>query len=297
MTRSRDSSMPFAAHDAPNSAGSAHAARRTTRSIPTIIDGVAEVTERRPLDKSAAARAAAHCEDHADEPFWAAGEADARSRGFGRRTESYFTDAGPFGRTARGLTTLVARRHENESDLLWQALDLSRHARLKPPAELVGLEAPLPHVQRSIGLRARNAALVAGGFLFGLLAIPVFLLSSSAAPVAAPIADVAVMGGETGDLVLERVTASLLPRGDGKVLSVEGTVRNVAGRNAIVPPLRIALSREGSVVGERPLSIGVKRLSSGQSAHFVSRIAVASATSGKIAIGFQIHRPASASNR
>ena len=296
MTRSRDNSMPFAAHEVPESSGPAHSARNTARSNPTIIDGVAEVTERRRLDKSAAARAAALGEYQTDEPFWAAGEADARSRGFGRRTESFFANAGPFGRTARDRTALVARRHENDSDLLWQALDLSRHA-LKPNAEPIGLEAALPQIQRNIGLKARNAALIAGGFLFGLLAIPVVLLSSSAAPVTAPISNVAVMGNDAGDLVLERVVASLVPRGQGKVLSVEGTVRNVAEQDALVPLLHIALAREGSVIGERPLSIGVKRLSSGQSAHFVSRIAVASATSGEIAIGFQTHGPASASNR
>ncbi len=291
MTRPRDTSSPFAARNRSHRAASPDddkgSVRRAARAIPTIIDCVAEVTERKPLDKSAAARAAAHPERPAGAPFWAAGEADARSRGFGRRTESFFADTGHFGRTSRRRTTLTPRRHENESDLLWQALDLSRHARVEPSAEPVGLEAALPHIHRRIGLRARNAALVAGGFLAGLLAIPVFLLSSSVAPVAAPIPDVAILGGAAGDLVLERVTASLVPRGEGKVLSVEGTVRNAALQDTIVPPLRIALSNGDSVVGERPLSIGVVRLTAGQSVHFVSRVAVSSASSGDIAIGFQ----------
>ena len=296
MTRSRDNSMPFAAREMPESSGPAHSARRTARSIPTTIDGVAEVIERRPLDKSTKGWVAARSEPPADEPFWAAGEADARSRGFGRRNESFFADGGPFGRTARDRTAPVVRRGENNCDLLWQALDLSRQA-LKPTAEPIGLQAALPQIPRNIGLKARNAALISGSFLFGLLAVPVVLLSSSAAPVAAPISNVAVMGNDPSDLVLERVTANLVPRGGGMVLSVEGTVRNGAGQNAIVPPLRIALSRKGSVVGERPLSIGVQRLSSGQSAHFVSRIAVASTTTGDIAIGFQSNGPESASNR
>lgn len=296
MTRPRDSSTSSAAPDEQDSRRGHPRNRRPARTIAPIIDGVAEVTARRPLQKSAAARSAARRERHVEETVWADGEAEARSRGFGRRTESFFADTGPFGRTARHRTAPVPRRREDDSDLLWQALDLSRHARLKPAAEPVGLQAALPRIQRSIGSKARNAALVAGGFLVGLLAIPVFLLSSSAAPVAAPIPGIAVMG-DRSDLVLERVTASLLPRGEGKVLSVEGTVRNVAARNAIVPPLRIALSDAGSIVGERPLSIGVRHLTTGQSVHFVSRIAVPSATTGRIAIGFRSNRAASGSVR
>ena len=301
MTGTRNASRPSATHGTRHAGDGAPGFDRSRRGpmLPaaTIIEGVAEVTERRLIEKSAAARAAAHPERIIEEPNWAAGESDARTRGFGRRTESYFADAGRFGRTSRSRTTLVSRRHEDESDLLWQALDLSRHARLRPSAEPVGLEAALRPIERSIGFRARRTAILAGGFLAGLLAIPVFLLSSSQAPIAAPIADVAIMGGGFGDLVLEDVSASFVPRGDGKVLSVEGTVRNGARKAAIVPPLRIALSDADSVVGERPLSIGLQRLEAGTSVHFVSHVAVSSETDGKMAIGFRANSQAPASGR
>ena len=267
--------------------------RSKSRAVPgsaLIIDGTAEVIARRIVAKTAAERAAASRE--MQEAATPVTFDTAPAQGFGRRRQSFFNHKDGFGRASHARVTLMSKRHlkdrDDAPDLLRQSLDLSQSLRFFSSAGSLDGEAPLIPMERGLGRRARNAAFLTAGFLVGVLSIPVFLLAAPNAPVAAPYRDAASATGlsVSGGFSLDGVETALVAHGAGKVLTVEGTIRNTADTTGLVPPLRIAMRDGTGIVGERPLRVGVDSLRAGQTVHFVSRLAVASNATGEVSIGF-----------
>lgn len=233
--------------------------RRAPRRVITI-DGEAEIVGRQALPRHASTlRQIAH-EPTASEAMPASG-----ARPFGRRASGHGHGSFPDAAAA-------------ERDLLRQAFLLSRHA--SRPAQ----EAP---TRSSLAARARRlspgrAVLVVGGFLVGLLAAPVLLLSMPDSPVAAPYAATSASG-----LVLRNVDASVVPRGSGAVLSVAGVIANDTAGPLTVPTLRIALTDAGGITRSKPLNAQISALPAGQSVRFLSALAVAGDTAGDIRVEFE----------
>ncbi|MEC5292210.1 hypothetical protein VSX64_15855 [Aurantimonas sp. C2-6-R+9] len=227
-----------------------------------LIDGTAEVTTRRTLQKSAAeieaARRGLTIEPDDAEP------SPARAF-FGQRGTRAF----------RGETGFSGPR-DLAPDLFSQAF---------APSHFVS-PAPSEAAERSIlararAMRFRNAALVVSGFLIGLFAVPALLLSTPRSPIAAPLADSSLSG-----LLLRDIEANIAPRGDGAVLSVAGIVANETATAALLPPLRIVLTGPGGDLLTKPLRAGIERLAPGQSVRFVSTLAVPAGMAGDVSVRF-----------
>lgn len=227
-----------------------------------LIDGTAEVTTRRTLQKSAAEIAAARLgltiePDHA--------EPSPAREFFGQRDTRAF-----------GGETGFASPRDTAPDLFSQAFAPSHFV---SPAASRAAERSI--LTRARAMRLRNAALVVGGFLIGLLAVPALLLSTPQSPIAAPLADSSRSG-----LLLRDIEANIAPRGDGAVLSVAGTVANDTTVSALLPPLRIVLTGPGGDLLTKPLRAGVERLAPGQSVRFVSALAVPAGIAGDVSVRF-----------
>ncbi len=227
-----------------------------------LIDGTAEVTTRRTLQKSAAeieaARRALMIEPGDAEPT------PARAF-FGQRDT----------RASGGETGFSGPRNA-APDLFSQAFAPSHFV---SPAASEAEDRSI--LTRARAVRLRNGALIVGGFLIGLLAVPALLLSTPQSPIAAPLADSSLSG-----LLLRDIEANIAPRGDGAVLSVAGTVANETTASALLPPLRIVLTGPGGDLLTKPLRAGVERLAPGQSVRFVSALAVRAGSAGDVSVRF-----------
>ncbi|MEF2553663.1 FxLYD domain-containing protein [Aurantimonas sp. A2-1-M11] len=223
-----------------------------------IIDGEAEVVSRQPLPHHASTlRQIAH------EPAVADAMPEPGERAFGRRSAA---------------SRAFASAASEDRDLLRQASLLSHGA---------SWPADAGPARESLGTMARRlspsrAVLVVGGFLVGLLAAPVLLLSMPESPVAAPYGVASASG-----LVLRDVDASIAPRGPGAVLSVAGTIVNDTAGTLTVPTLRIALRDADGITRSRPLNAQISALPAGQSVRFRSALAVAGDTAGDMSVEFE----------
>jgi len=231
--------------------------RASRRAI--IIDGEAEIVGRHPLPRHAST-----LRQIAQEPVPVR---DAAQESGERR----------FGRRVAGRGSLLNATTE-ERDLLRQAVFLSRHA--SRPDE----DGP---VRTSVAATARRlspgrAILVVGGFLIGLLAAPVILLSMPESPVAAPYAVASHSG-----LVLRNVDAGIATRDNGTVLTVAGTIANDTAGPLTVPNLRIALTDARGMTRHKPLRAQISALPAGHSVRFLSALAVAGDTAGDISVEFE----------
>ena len=218
------------------------------------IDGVAEVTSRRPIGKEARARSA--------EP---AGPATA----FGRR------DARPAaGGTANRMDRIDADDAAppiEDAILLTPSLDASFAPSL--------VEARRKRViRRAIPGRI---GLAVCAFAFGAILLPAFLVSFPETPVAATSSNGGGFYVRLGD-----VQAALSSHGDGKMLRIEGRIVNPGTRPAAVPPLRIDFADSAAGLRSRMLQTSVARLEAGRSIDFVSMIAVPAETEGEVRVGF-----------
>ncbi|WP_206453003.1 hypothetical protein [Aurantimonas marina] len=248
-------------------AGRATAGPRSALSLKSfhtgpLIDGTAEVTTRRTLPKSAAEIEAVR-RGLMIEPD-PAEHSPARAF-FGQRAPGAF-----------GAETGFSGQRNAGPDLFSQAFAPSHFT-----ASTAHDATERSILARGGAARLRNGALIAGGFLVGLLAVPALLLSTPQSPIAAPLSDPSLSG-----LLIRDVDANVAPRGDGAVLSVAGTVANDTKMSALLPPLRIVLTGPEGDLLSKPVRTAVERLAPGRAVRFVSAMAVPVGLSGDVSVRF-----------
>lgn len=129
--------------------------------------------------------------------------------------------------------------------------------------------------------------------VLAVLALPVLVLSVPIAPAEAtpgagrlsarPVASASPV---IASLVIDEVVTSIVPRGTGAVLSVEGRIRNRSGHAAPVPPVRIALAQAMGGPWSKSLVPAVASLPAGHSLRFHSAVAIAKDARGTVEVGF-----------
>ena len=169
---------------------------------------------------------------------------------------------------------LPTRRHP-ATDLLFQPQPTLRFA---PPTRVDGVSLFLKDTSGAI---PRNGRIAGFGALALSILLPAFLLLSPQGPV-----NSAMAGVQAGGFRVAGLHVKILPRGDGAVLSVEGTVHNATGREAIAPPLRIALKSSDGVIRTRMLSTSTKSIASGAALTFRSTVAVPVGARGDVSVDF-----------
>ncbi|ORE98853.1 hypothetical protein [Aurantimonas sp. 22II-16-19i] len=217
------------------------------------IDGVAEVTSRRPIGKDARTRPAEPAN-----PAAAFGRRDARSAAGGTANLSDRVDA-------------EVRATSIEDAILFTPT---------PPAARRRRA-----ISRAIPGRI---GLAVCAFAFGAALLPALLVSFPETPVAATSSN-----GGGFEVRLGDVQAALSSHGDGKMLRIEGRIVNPGTRTAAVPPLRIDFADSAAGLRSRMLQTSVARLEAGRSIDFVSMIAVPEETEGEVRVGFFGTRDAS----
>jgi hypothetical protein len=239
---------------------SASATARARRPAPArTIDGEAVVLSRRHGVKSPCA-ATAPIFPAADEPDTA--PAAHTTYVFERRQH-------PMARAP-----LAARRYP-ESDLLFQPQPSQRFA---PPTRVDGLSLFLKDTAGALPRSGRMAGL--GAMVLSVL-LPAILFFAPDGPVGS-----AVAGVQGGGFRVAGLSARIVARGDGAVLSVEGTIHNAAPHATRVPPLRIALKSANGVTQTRMLDTTTASLAAGGSLSFRSSVAVPAGSRGDVSVDF-----------
>ncbi len=149
------------------------------------------------------------------------------------------------------------------------------------PSQGVSARGMTSTVSRRSGARLGRIGLFVCAFVFGALLLPAFLVSFPETPIAATASN----GG--GYVVrLDTVEASLKSHGEGRMLKVEGRIRNPAAVAAAVPPLRIDFADSAVGLRSRTLQTSVAHLGAGQSVDFVTMIAMPEDAKGDVSVGF-----------
>ena len=232
-----------------------------TRHAPGVIDGEAVVVARRQVIKSPRDRAAAApIIPPAAEPDMPLSAHAAYV--FERRQH-------PMPRAP-----LSVRRHP-QADLLFQPQSPQRFA---PPTRIDGVSLFLKDKSGAIPRNGRIAGL--GALALSIL-IPAILFFSPQGPVSSAMA-----GVQAGGFRVAGLNAKIVPRGQGAVLSVEGTIHNATSRAGFAPPLRIALKSDGGIIQTRMLTTGAKSLAAGGALSFRSTVAVPAGARGAVSVDF-----------
>ncbi|MCQ0990055.1 hypothetical protein [Jiella marina] len=189
----------------------------------------------------------------------------------------------------RRKPTGPAAGHGARPDLVWSqvaGLSRGRETTSQPVQHGAGSASARPHPVSHRASRQRltpaRFGVLAAGFAFGLALLPTFLLSFPEAPVAATVFD----SSATSSVRLLEVSASISERGEGKVLTITGTVENRGKAVAVIPTIRVDFENPDGHVNSRTLRTAVATLDPNQRVEIVSMIAVPARSDGEVRVGF-----------